>query len=177
MALYLLQRPQIFGSTVVDGRTAAIVEADSEPAAKRVATAQTHGDSPWATATATVISAGVAADYEGFTYRVKVSADIVDVTYTGQAGDTVDDVGAALAALLVAAGLTSSYNTSNNTLTVAAGGDGIGDHTVVVEAKLPSADAPLSDLVGTITDGGIAAAALTVVLEDETAIPAILAQL
>jgi hypothetical protein len=177
MALYLLQRPQIFGSTVVDGRTAAIVEADSEATAKRIAAAQTHGDSPWATATATQITANVAADYAGFTYRVKVSGDVVDVTYTGQAGDTVDDVGAALAALLVAAGLTASYNTGNNTLTVAAGGDGIGDHALVVEAKLPSADAPLSDLVGTITDKGSAGAALTVVLEVETAIPAILAQL
>jgi hypothetical protein len=324
MALFLLKRPQIFGSTVADGRTAAIVEADSEAAAKRIATAQDAGDSPWATATQ--ITANVAADYEGFTYRVKVSgdplvagsADVVDVTYTAVASDTVDSIGAALANLMrgsaveaaiaddggaytdetteanedtandmtlfpstpaaddayligmteqfsrvlfnvgtngagtytvaweywngsgwsalsgvtddtgdfknvglndlvftipsnwatttinsqgpfyyirakidggttttvplgtrayAGTGLRASYYSPNNVLTVAAGGDAIGDHTLVVEAKLPSADAPLSDLVGTITDQGLEGDALSVILEDETAIPAILAQL
>jgi hypothetical protein len=185
MALYLLQRPQTFGATIIDGRTAAIVEADSEAAAIRVATAQDAGDSPWSGATATEITAGVAADYAGFTYNVKVSgdplvagsADIIDVTYTGVAADTVDDIGDGLAALLVAAGLTATYTGATNTLEVAAAGDAIGDHTLVVEARLPNADSPLSDLVGAITDQGLEGDALSVVLEDETAIPAILAQL
>lgn len=326
MALYLLQRPQTSGSTIVNGRTAMVVEADSSAAAIRVATAQDGHDSPWTNATATAISAGVASDYEGFTYRVKVSSDptaswakdLFDRTYTAVASDTVDLIGAALANLMcgsaveaaiaddggaytdetteanedtandmtlfpatpaaddayligmtnqfnrvlfnvgtagagtytvaweywngsgwsalsgvtddtgafknaglndvvftipsnwatttinsqgpfyyirakidsgttttvplgtrayAGAGLRASYNTGTNVLTVAAIADGIGDHTLVVEAKLPNADAPLSDLVGTIVDKGIAAAVLTVVLEDETAIPAILAQL
>ena len=326
MALYLLQRPQTFGSIIENGRTAKIVEADSSDAAKRVATAQDGSDSPWTNATVTAISAGVASDYEGFTYNVKVSSDptaswaqdLFDRTYTAVASDTVDLIGAALANLMCGSaieaaiaddggsytdettaanndttndmtlypatpasgdayligmteqfdrvlfnvgtagagtytvaweywdgdswealsgvtddtgsfknsglndviftipsdwakttinsqgpfyyirakidggttttvplgtrayaglGLRASYVSGSNTLTVAAVADGIGDHTLVVEARLPNADAPLSDLVGTITDKGAAAAALTVVLEDETAIPAILAQL
>jgi hypothetical protein len=326
MALYLLQRPQTFGSQIENGRTAKIVEADSSAAAIRVATAQDGNDSPWTNATATAIAAGVASDYEGFTYNVKVSgdptgswaADLFDRTYTAVASDTVDLIGTALADLMcgsaVAAaiaddggvytdetteaneataddmtlfpatpaandayligmsaqfsrvlfnvstagvgtytvaweywngsgwsaltgvtddtgafknaglndvvftlpsnwaattinsqgpfyyirakidagttttvplagrayaglGLRASYVAGSNTLTVAAVADGIGDHTLVVEARLPNADAPLSDLVGTIVDKGVAAAVLSVVLEDETAIPAILAQL
>lgn len=185
MALYLLQRPRTLGANIIDGKTSMIVEADSEAAAKRVATAQSDGDAPWTNATATTIAAGVASDYEGFTYRIRVSgdplvagsADIVDVTYTGVAADTVDDIGDGLAALLVTAGLTATYTGATNTLEVAASGDAIGDHSISVEAKLPGAAEPLSDLVGTITDGGVEADAITVVLEDETAIPGILAEL
>jgi hypothetical protein len=325
MALYLLQRPVTAGSTTKDDVTAMIVEADSEAAAKRAASAQTGGDSDWTGSTGTAIAAGVASDYEGYTYRVKVSsdpaaawaADILDVSYTGVAADTVDLIGAALANLIcgsaVAAciqddaaaytdltteanevtaddvvfpatpaasdailigmanpftrallnvttagigtytitwkywdgdswealagvtddtgslkvaglndvvftqpadwaaatinsqgpyyyiaavidggthttdpligqiwagnGFRSAYDTGTNVLTVAAIADGIGDHSIEVEAKLPNADGGLSDLVGTVVDGGIAAAVLTVVLTPETAIPAILAQL
>jgi hypothetical protein len=327
MALYLLQRPQTFGSSIVNGKTAMVVEADSTATAKRLATAQDGSDSPWDNATVTAISAGVASDYVGFRYNVKVSGDpaastwqpdLFDQWVTGVAADTVDSIGeklanqlrgAAVAAAIAddggvftdetteanqdtandmtlfpavpaagdaycigaakkfsrvlfnvgtagvgtytvtweywngtawaalsgvtddtgafktagvndvvftipdawtahtinsqgpfyyirakidagttttvpvgtrawtGAGLRASYDTGTNILTVAAVADGIGDHSISLEAYLPNADAPLSDLVGTVTDGGSAAAALTVVLEDETAIPAILAQL
>jgi len=326
MALYLLQLPTRGGTSRIDGVKARVIEADSEAAAKRVASAQDQGDTDWTGATATAIAAGVASDYEGFVYNVKVSGDplvagspdILDVTYTGASSDTVDLIGAALANLLSGAaveaaiaddggaytdetteaneataddmtlfpatpatgdayligmtnqftrvmfnvttagvgtytltwqywdgdswedlsdvtddtgdfknsgrndvvftqptdwaattinsqgpfyfiravidggtsttvplggqawsgdGLRASYDSGTNTLTVAAVADGIGDHSIDVSAKLPGADGALSDLIGTVTDGGVAAAAITVVLEDETAIPAILASI
>ncbi|MHC4734711.1 MAG: hypothetical protein ACYTDW_09680 [Planctomycetota bacterium] len=322
MALYLLQLGTRGGTSRVDGIKARVVEADSEATAKRIATAQEHGDSDWTNATASAISAGVASDYEGFTYSVKVSGDpgvagskdLFDVAYTGVGSDTVDLIGEALAnslrgeavaaciqddassytdltteanestaddvvfpaapadgdAILIGMsrpftralvnvttagvgtytitwkywdgdswealtgvtddttnlqtagmndvvftqpsdwaastinsqgpfyyiaavidagthttdpligqiwareGLRASYDGGTNTLTVAAVADGIGDHSLEVSAKLPDAPDGLSDLVGTVTDGGAAAAALTVVFEDETAIPAIM---
>jgi hypothetical protein len=323
MALYLLQRKAVDGVSGINGVDSMIIEADSAAVAKQVAAAQVGGDSGWDVASDTAIAAGVASDYEGYTYRVKVSGgagaeDLHDVSYTGVGSDTVDLIGAALAELLrgsavdaaiaddggaytdetteanedtgddmtllpavpvdddayiigmshkfdrvlinvttagtgtyaiewqywdgtqwtalsdvtddttgfTVAGLNdvtwtvpsdwatttinsqgpfyfvranftdtsigtvpaggqayagdgtrAAYDTGTNVLTVAAIADGIGDKTLAVEAKLPDADEGISALVGTITDGGIAAAVLTVVLEDETAIPAILAQL
>lgn len=71
---------------------------------------------------------------------------------------------------------TSSYDTGSNTLTAAALADGFGDHTLLVEAFPPGAAEPVASLIGTVTDGGVAAAALTVVLAGPTAIPKVLAR-
>jgi hypothetical protein len=323
MALYLLERKAVNGVSGVDGVKAMIVEADSAAVAKQVAASQTGGDSGWSAASDTTIAAGVAADYEGYTYRVKVSAgagnpDAHDVSVTGASSATVDSIGAALQEALrgqaipaaiaddggaftdettaanedtaddmtlfpavpaqddayyfgfsakvsrlllnvttagvgtytvaweyydgdswetltgavddtgafknaglhdvtwtppadwatttvnsqgpfyfiravidngtsttvplagqayVGEGLRATYTSGTNTLEVAAVADGIGDKSLDVTASLPNADEGIAALVGTITDGGIAAAALSVVFEDETAIPAILSQI
>ena len=180
MAIFLLQLPADSGMSIVDGVTRRVVEADSAAVARRVASAQDHGDSPWAGATATEIASGIAADLEGFTYNVRVGPAVagnpnsLDVTYVGVAGDTVDLIGDALAFLLIAEGLTASYNSGTNVLTVAAIADGIGDRALCVTAKLPGAADGLSDLVGNIVHGGIAGAVLSVVLTPPTAIPAIM---
>lgn len=322
MALYLVEISSI-GRTRFDGVKAMVVEADSATVAKALAAAQYEGDADWSTATATEIAAGVASDYEGFTYRVKVGAasagdpDLIDVSYTGVASDTVDLIGEALEnalrgetveaaiaddggvftdetteanedtsddmTILPAAiaendayyfgssqeftrlviemsqagvgtytlaweywdgdswetltgasgdlkatgrnvvtwtmpadwatttinsqgpfyfvrcvadtgnmtteplgerayvrGHTSAlYTAGTNTLIVAAGSgvDDLGDLTMSVEAFLPNAKRSLAALVGTVTDGGASTDDLTVVFEDETAIPAIMSEL
>jgi hypothetical protein len=91
-----------------------------------------------------------------------------EVTYTSST--TVPLAGQ----IWVGPGFRGSYNSGTNVLTVAAIADDIGDSALAVEAKLPGAAAGFSDLVGTIVHRGIAGAVLSVVLEAETAIPAIM---
>jgi hypothetical protein len=324
MAFYLLERKPVDGVSSINDVKAMIIEADSAAVAKQVADAQTQSDSGWSEATVTAVAAGVAADYDGFVYRVRVSggagnADILDVSVTGDSvwPGTVDDIGYELSEAIRGSditaaiaddggvftdetteanegtsddmtlypvvpaqddayyfgfswtvarlfmwittagvgtytvaweywdgnswetltvtdgtaafknsglwtvtwtppsdwatttvnsqgpfyyiravidngtvttvplagqaykgpGLQSWYTSGTNTLTVADAQEGVGDRTLSVTAKLPGADEGIAALIGTITDGGAAGSALTVVLEDETAIPAILSQI
>lgn len=172
MALYLLQLDP--SSAVKYDLAAVVVEADDLATARSMAKASYRG--PWGAADATTIAAA-SDDLEGWVHRVVVSdgtsaTPLYDVSITSVATDDIDDVGGDLAAALVTAGLTASYSTP--TLTVAAIADGIGDETLTVTATPPGGRAPVSELIGTITDQGVAAAALTVVLDAQTAVPNVL---
>lgn len=182
MGLFLLELPEKGGGSRVDGVKSMVVEADDAADARELASAQSNGDSDWVDATATSITAGVASDYLGFTYRVRIEGGaaqtvLVDESYVGIASDTVDLVGAALVTALN--GTTDIANAAfvTPTLTCASIADGIGDATLVVEVTPPGAATPIAQMVGTVVDQGIAAAVLTVVLTIPTAIPAVLRQL
>lgn len=183
MALILLELlPERGGATLVDGVKSMIVEADSAGEARELASAQDSADTPWADATATTIAAGVASDYEGFTYRVRIEGGaaqtvLVDVSEIGAASDAVDDIGDALVIALNATADIAAAAYATPTLTCAAISDDIGDATLVIDVTPPGASSPIAQMVGVIVDQGIAAAVLTVVLEDPTAIPAVLRKL
>ena len=176
MGIFLLEQLEQGGLSTQNSVKSMIVEADDSAKAISMANIQDSGDSPWTDATSTTIAAGVASDFLGFVYRVRVEGTSLDVSYTGIASDDVDDVGAALVLLLNATTINgSSY--SSNTLDVSSIADNLGDKTLQVTATPPSSVDSLSDLVGTVVDEGIAAAALTVDLVIPTAIPAVLKKL
>lgn len=92
--------------------------------------------------------------------------------------DTVDEIAAALVTALN--GLdgiaNASYNATTNTLTVAGSDDALGDQKLEVSIIPPGGSDSIASLVGAITDGGVAAADLTVVLPaDNAVIPNVLA--
>ena len=100
--------------------------------------------------------------------------DVASVSYTAVASDTIDLIGAALVPLLNATSsiAASIYTAGTDTLTVAAIADAIGDHSITLEVIPPGGATGIPELVGTIVHEGVAAADLTVVLQDPTAIPA-----
>ena len=117
-------------------------------------------------------SAGTRGEGLGWTYRVRIRNG-PNVSYVGVATDTVDDIGAALAAALPT---TASY--LSPTLTAADGAaDGLGDKVLKVTATPPGAANPYAAAVGTITHEGAASADLSVVLDVPTAIPVVMREL
>lgn len=184
MALYLLELPKLGGGSRHDDVGAMVVEADSVADARLLASAQFAGDSNWSDATATTIATGVASDWQGFTYRVRIGGGAaqtveVDVSTTGGAAATIDGIGAALVTALNATPdiANALYTGATNTLTAAAIADGIGDATLTLEVTPPGASEPVAFLTGAIVDQGAAGADLTVVLTEPTAIPAVLRRL
>lgn len=184
MAKFLVQFPDALNK--VNGVNAMVVEADSAAIAKRLCAAQVGSDADWVAATATDLTAAFAADFTGFTYRIRigaapdaVGADIVDVSYVGVASDTVDLIGAALVTALNATAQIAgaAYNTSTNVLTIAETTDALGDHSVNVETIPNGAGGSLSDLFSTVVHQGASGDALKVTLVAPTAIPAVLAKL
>jgi hypothetical protein len=183
MPFWLAELADSFGSRRIDATKAMLVETDSSSTVRPIASAREDGDNDWTSATITEITSGVASDYEGWTYRVKIGGDngqdVVSVDYVGVAADTINDIGTGLATALNARPeiANASFSFVPNELTAADVADGLGDRTLVLEVFPPGAENPLPEMVGTIVDNGIAAAALTVVLEEPTAIPAVLRQL
>lgn len=141
-------------------------------AASAIAAAQARfpqAASSWAGAT--VVGA---TDWEGWKFDVSISGGAHDVAVSSlgsAANHTIDLIAADLVAKLNAdaniAG--ASYNASTNTLTAAAGSDGLGDSALAVTTTSPSG-AVVTGLVGTITSGGLSTAALTAVLPADTII-------
>lgn len=181
MAKFLIEFPASLSKR--DGIHTYLVEADSATIAKQIAHAQADGMGDWtsADATATDLTAAFRADYQGWTFRVRVSGanpgdkDVADVTVVGAAAATIDSIGTLLATALAAISATSgaTYTAASNTLQVASAGNNIGNRKVKVEVIPPDGKKSMAGLIGTITDGGAAGAALTVVYVDQTAIPAV----
>jgi hypothetical protein len=94
-------------------------------------------------------------------------ATLNTVTSEGGGAGDIDALGLDVAAAINAdSGLiaAAAFNSSSNVLTVAGAGDGIGDHTVTFELIPPGCSGGITAPVGTITDEGVAGAALTVAL-------------
>jgi hypothetical protein len=182
---YLVELPVASTGPTVDRVNALVMWAEDATDAKALAKAYRTGDSDaaWAAATVTQIVAG--ASYVGWRLRVVVAnpttlAVVGDVTVTGAAAATVDDIGDLMAAALIAADIgcdNAAYATPN--LTISSIADGLGDHIVTVEFLPPVAwlgyDVPIPSLVGAIVDEGAAAAALTVALVPAHEVPNIAA--
>jgi len=171
------------GQTLQGGANAVVVAANTTTEAKQlaaVALGLDAMDAVWLGSTEVTVTAIAAAtdwaDPVIWNFRVVVSApiadgglDVYDVTVSADStNDTPDEIGALLVTALEAAGgalLTPSY--SANVLTISAIADDIGDHIVNVYAW-PSVvggdEGPknVGAFFGTVTDEGIAGAALTV---------------
>lgn len=174
------------GHTIVQGADAMVIFAASATAAKQAAAAKYEGDGlAWLNdSTATEIVAGT--DWQGWTFRVSILGGFgtggdeprtVDVV-GDSTNDTVDEIAAALVTALNALdGIdNAAYAAATNTLTVAAAADALGDQKLEVSIIPPAGASPIASLVGAITDGGVAAADLTVVLPaDNAVIPNVLA--
>jgi len=168
------------GHTLVQGADAMVIFAASATAAKQAAAAKFEGDGlAWLNdATATEIVAGT--DWQGWTFRVTILGGFGTggdeprtVAVVGDATDnTVDEIAAALVTALNALDgiANAAYNATTNTLTVAGAADGLGDEELEVSIIPPGGSASIASLVGTITDGGVAAADLTVVLPADNAV-------
>lgn len=141
MALYLL-KPSGAGTQKAK---ALAVSAANEAGAKAAASAYFGGDSAWSGATVTAL-ADVASNADdallGYRFGIIVKdADGEDVAVVEVVGTATDDNIDEIAALLVAALLAvpdtpfagAAYNSSTQALTVAtgAGGDDLGDHSVI----------------------------------------------
>lgn len=174
------------GHTIVQGADAMVIFAASATAAKQAAAAKFEGDGlAWLNdSTATEIVAGT--DWQGWTFRVAILGGFGTggdeprtVAVVGDAtDDTVDEIAAALVVALNALDgiANAAYNATTNTLTVAAAADALGDQKLEVSIIPPGGSDSVDALVGTITDGGVAAADLTVVLPaDNAVIPNVLA--
>lgn len=174
------------GHTIVQGADAMVIFAASATAAKQAAAAKFEGDGlAWLNdSTATEIVAGT--DWQGWTFRVAILGGFGTggdeprtVAVVGDATDnTVDEIAAALVTALNALDgiANAAYNATTNTLTVAAAADAMGDQKLEVSIIPPGGSASIASLVGAITDGGVAAADLTVVLPaDNAVVPNVLA--
>lgn len=168
------------GMVLENGANAVVIEAEDAADAKLMAGFASNIDAAdWNGATATAIAA--ASDMLGWKVRVKVfdpasAADVAplgDFTYTGVASDTLDLMGTGVAALVNAdANFTSVYTAVSQLLQVAAIGDNIGDHAVLIGFFPPGAPTTLvsgeiggvTGFVASVVDEGIAGAVLTATL-------------
>ncbi len=179
-------------------RHAHLVSAEDATDAARMAAAHAAGDplAAWDGADATLVPADVTAATAnamvGWRFQVTVSEPtqaeglatvaVHDVEFTGDAtDDTLDEVGAALAALLVTSGLTATYTGATQTLEVAAIADAVGDHKVDVLVRPPASldgsdRVNIEGFVASITDEGIPAAVLEVVFAADTFIVPVILQ-
>jgi hypothetical protein len=172
------------GHSLRHGGNAMVVFATSATAAKEIAAAQHDGDGlAWANdATATEITAATANDYNGWTFVINIQS-LANGTFTlvGDATtNTIDEIGAALVVLLNAHAsiANAAYDTTTQVLTIAGAADNLGANQIDVTITPPSGKSSIPSLVGTIVDGGVANAALSVVLPaDAAVIPRVLATL
>lgn len=105
MAFFLLELPVSARLNLSNGKNAVLIEAQDATVAKDIAKSMFGGDSDWGQATSTTVAAGMATNYTGFTYRVRIMGAAgaepayIDVSYTAGA-ETVSQIATKLAALL-----------------------------------------------------------------------------
>jgi hypothetical protein len=110
MAFFQATFSEAGGKSLVNDKRYYLVEADNLATARAMVDAESEADGSWADVTPVDVSTLSAADYEGFRYVVTVSGDpavngdpdLYTAEYTGIASDTLDLVGAGLAAALEA---------------------------------------------------------------------------
>lgn len=148
MASYLVELAEGQAGTLKANKM--VVSAASAADAKAFCHSQYGGDGgDWSNATVTTL-ADVASNADdalvGWRFHISVTSPagalVADVTFVGDADDdTIDTIGAELATLLNATAsiANAAYVTATQVLTIAsgAGGDDLGDHTVVVEVFPP----------------------------------------
>lgn len=187
MAIYLLKNADAKSAY----KTNQLVVA-AETAADAKVFAATHfggTDSSWADSTATALAEttlDASASMLGYVWTIVISGaagqtvNPIEVTTTGTGTDDLDAIAADLVTALNAETDIANAAYAAPNLTLSSIADGIGDGTVTVIVHPPSGDtnANLASLfTGTITDGGIAGAALVVALVADTEItPTVLAE-
>lgn len=182
MALFLIKMTRPINTRA--GTDGFLVVADDATKARELVASLFLGDDDLKStnvATADAFSTSAPADLTGFKFSLTLRPGgggwvKYAVSYTAIALDDIDAVGVALAAALVAVGLTASYNAGTNVLTVAAIGDNIGTYILTAEARAPAGEQPIPSFFSTYVAQGIAAAAVKVTLVAPTAVPAVLLQ-
>lgn len=181
MPAYLVTIAADANAQLIEGKRNVVLFAEDVAAAREAAamaysqysfdgTVQSQWSALFAAATVTEIVAG---DLEGAVLRVQINdaTTPVDVSVTGAAAATIDDICALMVTALngTAAIAGASYSVGN-LLTCADAADSLGDNTLTVSLTLNGVD--LQDLIGAITHEGIAGAALTVQMAtDAIALP------
>jgi hypothetical protein len=186
MALYKFTLPDGAKTLKYDGVTDAFVQAGSQAAALVLlkAVSSKDNDVVWDNATATLVGQ----DLEGITFRVVVDAPVLDVSYTAVADDEWTDVGTALAALLVAAGMNATWtpeathglygtlkiangdaNAAVTAVAIVAGGTGYTDADTLTVSGGTSATA--ATITATTTVGGVITVATLAGAGDYSVLP------
>jgi|ERR1051326_2216113 hypothetical protein len=181
---------QVEGRGLRNGVDCVVVYANSVDDAQAIAEASFGYTQPAVWANSTYLLAAAGTDMEGWTFRVRVvslsgmdeGTAVVDVSVTGAASDTIDDLGTAMATALNATSLiaAAAYDTSSQVLTVADTTDGLGDHEVVAEFYPAGAaqNVAIPGFVVSQVDGGSSGDALTATLAaDSYAIPNVVAKI
>lgn len=177
MPSYTVSIPQT-AAPLVEGALNVVVFAEDAAAARLAAPSAFNnqlGRAPYwdiLFAGSTVTENVARADLEGAVLRVQIDATTpIDLSYTGVAADTVDDMAAAMVILLNAdAQIANAAYSGTNLLTCADIADNIGDKTLTVTMTLEGST--MSGFVGAIVHEGIAGAVLTCQLAtDAIALP------
>ena len=169
------------GHTLPNGADAVVCFAADATAAKQVAAAYFDSEGAlWTSSDSTVTEIIADADFDGWTFKVRVCGGLGagqdepgEVVVVGDSTDnTIDEIAALIVTGLNAlTGIAAaSYNSTSNVLTVAETTDGLGDQKVEVDIIPPNGYSSVAALVGTITDEGSAGAALTVQLPTDAAV-------
>jgi hypothetical protein len=163
------------GATLLNGHNAVRILAEDATDARSLLDAMTQGHpsaGAWANATITAVAEGdlspVSNPHQGaelaYALTVTIAGGTVNSTFVVPAV-AGEDFAALMAKAVIAfnadAGIANAAWSSPN-LTVAAIADNIGDHTVT--ASFQFGDQEVESVIGTITDGGIAGADLTVAM-------------
>jgi len=176
MATYKAQiNAEYPGLTLLNGHNAVLLVAEDATDARSLLDAITQGHpsaTAWANATITLVTEGDLSpmvDPHGgadvpFTCTITIAGGTVNATFThtATAGQSFVDVMTAMVTLLNAHASIANAAWSSPNLTVAGVADNIGDHTVTASFKL--GDQEIESVIGTITDGGSAGAALAVAM-------------
>jgi hypothetical protein len=188
MAFYIVTlNPNKGGRSLRNGSDVMVVSAADATAAKQVAAAKFEGEgNVWTDSSTTATAIAAAADWSGWTVKVAIlggfgagaKTDPFEVSAVGDAtNNTMDKIAALLVtALNASAGIAgAAYDSATNILTVAGTADALGDQQVQAEFIPPGSAEAVPALVGTIVDGGLSSAALTLTLPaDAAVIPAVL---
>lgn len=171
MPSYLVKiSPSDVGRTYFNDTTAVLVNASSANNAKATAIAE-YGNA-WVNCTADeVVSAG-SKNWSGWSLEVEVVGVVKVSATTGTVETSMAQIAANVVTALNADAAIANASYNAGTLKIAAVADGLGDKKVKVRILSPDG-VSYPFLVGTITDGGIAAADLTVVVPTANTSPSV----
>lgn len=179
MPAYIVLAASLCGATLEGHANAQVVFAANATQAKEICASKFDSDGAlWSTATVTEVTA--CTNWSGWTFKIEITkgfgtggADPNSVTVLGSdTNETIDKVAALLVTALNALPViaNASYDAATNILTVASIADGIGDAKLLVTITPPDGKSAIASLVGTVVDGGIAGAVLTVILPADSAV-------
>ena len=179
MATFIVKVPNDSGITLKNGVATCVVTAENATDARAICES-VHGDGAanWtdSSVTASTVSQTTVGDaMAGWRMLIEIVDTDFEVEITAGVGEDLDQMATEAAAALVAAGIaTAAYNATTNVLTVAGAAANLGDKTLSVKLFPPNGYAPVSGLISSITDEGVAGAALTVTFQADTyVLPAI----
>jgi len=180
--------PATAKTSLVEGKDALIVSAESSAEAVFAARAYLHLPSDAAWTASTPVELAHSTDLEGWRLRILIvnpatSAVVEDVTVTATAGHGTNDIGALMQTALNATSSISAaaFSTPNLVIAAGSGADDLGDMAVTVSFLPPATwSDPTIDFPefwNTVVDEGSSSADLSVVLVVAVVAPTVMYQL